>query len=229
MYILYLVVIIVVLYFLYKIYQDSVNAKRETYINNYIFPLSIRKKLLAQYPHLSDNDLYKVMTGLRQYFHICNMARHRFVSMPSQVVDVAWHEFILFTSNYAEFCNKAFGRFLHHSPAETMQQTTIAQDGIKRAWKLCCVREKIDPKVPAVLPLLFALDSQLNISDGFFYTLDCSKNIAAANASGGDTYCASHIGCGGGSSCGGSSCGSGNSGGDSGGSSCGGGCGGGGD
>lgn len=228
MYILYLVVITLVLYFLHKIYKDSVNAKRESYINNYIFPLTIKKKLLEKYPHLSDNDLYKVMTGLRQYFHICNMARHRFVSMPSQVVDVAWHEFILFTANYAEFCNKAFGRFLHHSPAETMQQTTIAQDGIKRAWKLCCVRQKIDPKAPLVLPLLFALDSQLNISDGFFYTLDCTKNIAAANANG-DTYCASHIGCGGGSSCGGSSCGSGNSGGDSGGSSCGGGCGGGGD
>lgn len=31
-----------------------------------------------------------------------------------KLMDDAWHEFILRTSDYEDFCEKAFGRFLHH-------------------------------------------------------------------------------------------------------------------
>ena len=31
--------------------------------------------------------------------------------MPSQVTDDLWHEFILYTRNYEDFCRRAFGRF----------------------------------------------------------------------------------------------------------------------
>ncbi len=51
--------------------------------------------------------------------------------MPSQVVDDAWHEFILFTRAYQQYCNKALGRYLHHTPAEAMDSPTIAQEGNK--------------------------------------------------------------------------------------------------
>ena len=33
-----------------------------------------------------------------------------------RVIDEMWHVFILFTHDYTEFCNKYFGRFLHHAP-----------------------------------------------------------------------------------------------------------------
>ena len=35
---------------------------------------------------------------------------------PSAQVDVGWHTFILFTLEYAEFCQRIAGRFLHHVP-----------------------------------------------------------------------------------------------------------------
>lgn len=38
----------------------------------------------------------------------------------TQIVDDAWHAFILDTPAYAEFCRDALGRFLHHRPAEAM-------------------------------------------------------------------------------------------------------------
>lgn len=37
---------------------------------------------------------------------------------PSYNVDMAWHEFILFTKKYEEFCNLNFGRFIHHTPED---------------------------------------------------------------------------------------------------------------
>jgi hypothetical protein len=36
--------------------------------------------------------------------------------MISPIVDEVWHAFILFTSDYAAFCDEVFGRFVHHAP-----------------------------------------------------------------------------------------------------------------
>jgi hypothetical protein len=40
--------------------------------------------------------------------------------MPSKLVDDAWHEFILDSVSYVDFCSQAFGDYLHHTPEETM-------------------------------------------------------------------------------------------------------------
>jgi hypothetical protein len=40
------------------------------------------------------------------------------VSPPARV-DGAWHCFILFTRDYAEYCQARFGRFIHHEPMES--------------------------------------------------------------------------------------------------------------
>ena len=170
------------------------------FIDNYRFHPAIRKKLAAKHTQLNDQQLDLVFDGLRDYFYICNQASNKMVSMPSQVVDDAWHEFILFTRAYQQYCKKALGRYLHHTPAEAMSSPTYAQDGIKRAWRLACAKDEIDPKAPLVLPLLFGIDARLNIENGFRYSPDC-RNPNSPNY--GSGYCASHIGCS--SGCGGDS------------------------
>ena len=35
---------------------------------------------------------------------------------PSKLVDETWHNFILHTRLYAEYCEKKFGQFIHHNP-----------------------------------------------------------------------------------------------------------------
>lgn len=164
-------------------------ARRLAYIDSFEFHEAIRKRVHDRRPTLSERDMDLVLLALRDYFHICARAGRRLVSMPSQVVDDAWHEMILFTRSYQEFCRKAFGRFLHHTPAEAMKRPTRAQEGIRRAWRLACAREGIDPRVPDRLPSLFQIDSLLNIENGFTYVPDCTGQRK------GDGYCASHIGC----------------------------------
>ncbi len=189
--------------------------KRTAYITSYQFPRYIQEKLGQKHPHLNHTQLSVVQKGMRQYFLMCLNANKRMVAMPSQAVDDFWHEFILNTKAYRDFCKGAFGRYLDHVPAEAMSHKTRAQDGIKRAWRLACALEHIDPQSPVRLPLIFVLDSLLSIPGGFRYSLDCQKK---GDDSGGG-FCASHIGCGGG--CSGSSGGCGSDGGS--------GCGGGGD
>jgi hypothetical protein len=33
------------------------------------------------------------------------------------IVDEMWHTFVLFTREYTEFCQRHFGRYLHHAPS----------------------------------------------------------------------------------------------------------------
>lgn len=174
------------------------------FIDAYQYPPGIRARVRKRYPHLSDADLDRVLAGLTAWFHVSHAAGRRMVSMPSQVVDAAWHEFILTTRNYRDYCRRALGRFLHHVPAEAMKAPTDAQEGIRRAWRLSCAREGIDPRTPSRLPLLFALDSELAIADGFRYALDCSA-LPGLDRGAQATYCGAHIGCGSGGGDGGCS------------------------
>lgn len=194
--------------------------RREAYLATYPYQRFLDQRLASRHPQLSAEQRAEVFFALDDYFRICSKAGRRMVAMPSQVVDDAWHEFILFTRQYEKFCRHAFGRFLHHTPAEAMSSPTQASDGLKRSWRMACAREGINPKAPQRLPRLFALDAKLGIAGGFVYQLDCMAARHGTDASG---YCASHIGCGGGG--GGDSGCSGNSG--DGGGCGGGGCGGG--
>ena len=192
---------------------------RERFIDDYRFPPGVRQRVLKRYPHLTEDQLDLVFRALRDYFHLCRKGKRRLLAMPSQVVDVAWHEFILFTRNYQAFCARSLGRFLHHTPTEAMPDRTMATEGIRRTWRLACLREGVDPKAATAIPLLFAIDGRLGIEDGFHYVLNCMHMTASHS----NAYCASHIGCGGGcgGGCAGNGCGSDSGGGD-------GGCGGGG-
>lgn len=175
--------------------------RRAKYIDEFIFHPAVINKFREVRPDLTPEQEELVFAVLKDYFHIVNRAGRRMVSMPSQVVDDAWHAFILFTRGYQLFCNRAFGRFLHHTPAEAMSAPTQAGEGIKRAWRLACAHDGIDPKYPSRLPLLFSIDADLGIENGFFYTPNCRDGQQRLGGSG--YYCGSHIGCA--SGCGGDS------------------------
>lgn len=213
--------IFLVVAFSYLLLKQLNSARRTAYIDSYVFPQSVRNKVAETYPHLNESELDQVIRGLKDYFHMISLSHRQMVSMPSQVVDVAWHEFILFTRAYAEFCSKGLGRFLHHTPAEAMKSKADAQIGIRRAWRIACHRESINPHAPRKLPVIFALDARLKIEDGFHYELDCMKEPRSTDGAGdvGGGYCGSHIGCA--SGCAGSA-GDGGCTGDSGGGGCGG-------
>lgn len=45
---------------------------------------------------------------------------------PSKQVDIGWHTFILYTRDYAQFCEHIAGRFIHHVPTDDETATTHA-------------------------------------------------------------------------------------------------------
>ena len=151
-------------------------------------PRFLRRKLMDAYPHLTLRDTELVERGLRQFFIACQRSNKRFVAMPSQVVDSMWHEFILHTSAYREWCDLVVGRFIDHVPAEVLGRKASTNDGLRRAWFWSCRDESINPKQPSRLPLLFALDAKFAIPGGFTYMADC-KGVRREGDQGGAVYC----------------------------------------
>lgn len=166
--------------------------QHEQAVREAAFPQFLKRKLRDTYPHLSGKDRDLVERGLRQFFLACLRSNKKFVAMPSRVVDAMWHEFILHTRAYDDWCQLALGWFLHHSPAVVLGSQAKNNDGLRRAWYWACRDEAIDPNAPTRLPLLFALDAKLNIENGFSYTPDC-HDIQRKSDAGGDgaagTYC----------------------------------------
>lgn len=211
--------------------------RRAEFIRTYRWPAALLDHLEKRRPGLARKDSALVAQGLRQFFVAYLMSGKRYVSMPSQVADDLWHEFILYTREYDRFCRQAFGTFLHHTPATVLtRERRSSNEGLRRVWWHCCKYESIDPVNPSRLPLLFALDGKLKIPGGFVYHPNCDAlrrgggfggQCGADFASSSVDGSTSGFGDSGSSSDGGSSSGSESGGGDGGGDSGGGGCGGG--
>ena len=236
---LFVVLLVVGLFGFSFLYGKWRTLRRAEFIRTFRWPPGLLQRLEKHHPGFERKDSALVSRGLRQFFLAYLMSGRRYVSMPSQVADDLWHEFILYTREYDSFCSRAFGGFLHHTPAVVLSEHRKSNEGLRRVWWYCCKYENIDPVRPSRMPLLFALDAKFKIPNGFVYHPDCEelrKNGSGASHCGGDfsdsSVDGSSAGFGdgaaghGGSDAGGSD---GSGGGDSGGSSCGGGCGGGGD
>ena len=195
---------------------------RAEYIRTCPFPPGLLDRLAKKRPDITLKDRQLVARALRQFFLVYLKSGRQFVSMPSQVADDLWHEFILYTRHYELFCRRAFGRFLHHTPAVALGPDRRDNAGLRRAWWYACLEENINPRKPTRLPLLFALDAKLEIVGGFRYAPDC--DVLRKGGDGG-VYCGGDFSS---ASFDGSTDGFGDSGSDGGGdgSGCGGGCGG---
>ena len=214
------------------VWLKLLDARRTEFIRRFSLPPGLYDKLREKHPDLSLKDCQLVGHALRQFFLAYLKSGQQYISMPSQVVDDLWHEFILYTRHYAQFCSGAFGRFLHHTPAAALGKAVRDNDGLRRVWWQACREENIHPQRPTRLPLLFALDRKLQIKNGFVYLIDCRNPVETAKLA--DTglpiQCATDLrplreDKGGDSSCGGAGCSGGGHG--CSGSGCSGGCGGG--
>lgn len=157
-------------------------------------PPGIYDKLRRRRPDIDPKEFPFLERALRDFFAAYLRSGRKPVSMPSQAADELWHEFILYTRHYQAFCDKAFGRFLHHTPAVVLSKAYDRNVGLRRVWWHTCKLEGIDPRKASRLPLLFALDTQLALADGFHYALDCGGiRDRTDGGGGGGSQCAADM------------------------------------
>lgn len=170
----------------FLLWRNWSRRRRAAYIDAFPYPRLLDQRLAARRPELTAAQRRAVFVALADYFQLCRTAGRRLVAMPSRAADEAWHEFILLTRPYDKFCHGAFGRFLHHTPASGMPSPAQADEGIRRAWRLACRRERINPAQPERLPRLFALDAELGMDGGFTYALAAMAQMPGNRGGSGD-------------------------------------------
>lgn len=163
---------------------------RAEYIRTAVFPPGLYAAMRKHRPALTDKDCHLANRALRQFFLAYLNGGRKYVSMPSQVADELWHQFILHTRAYGEFCRKAFGGILHHTPSSALGSNRQHNAGLRRVWWHACRQEQLDPRRASRLPLLFALDAKIGIPDGFHYSLDCHSPAAPRAPDGSVSVCA---------------------------------------
>ncbi|MDR3605948.1 MAG: hypothetical protein P4M08_01050 [Oligoflexia bacterium] len=76
---------------------------------------------------LSFSDAQEIFLETKRWLWLCARQRDAiqkkqpvpaFIPLLSEayVIDLMWHTFLLFTKDYAEFCDRYFGFFIHHTP-----------------------------------------------------------------------------------------------------------------
>ncbi len=55
---------------------------------------------------------------VKMYLYLAAATNKRLA--PTKQIDKGWHEFLMYTKDYASFCHQFFGRFVHHVPTPVL-------------------------------------------------------------------------------------------------------------
>ncbi|MDB5259277.1 MAG: hypothetical protein JWO73_485 [Candidatus Taylorbacteria bacterium] len=88
----------------------------------YRFPALVER--LEEELKISKKEAEELVADLVKFLYLCATNTTKFGLSPSKKIDEAWHNFIVFTKEYAKFCETNFGFFIHHNPftKETREQ-----------------------------------------------------------------------------------------------------------
>lgn len=60
-----------------------------------------------------------------KFLWACSKCRHELG--PVTMIDEMWHNFILFTGDYARFCHVHFDKYIHHNPADDRSRSELME------------------------------------------------------------------------------------------------------
>lgn len=75
----------------------------------------IEDKLDLQTP-----EAHELFATVKRFLYLCATTKESL--SPSKAIDDGWHLFILHTADYAAFCTRYLGRFIHHQPFTRAQK-----------------------------------------------------------------------------------------------------------
>ncbi len=97
------------------------------------------EKLLKNHVADTAEQAEALFTEVKRYLVLNQVDRSRIWKMYSLRVDEVWHQFVLFTGEYVDYCKNQFGRYVHHSPsnapdrgqADRAPEATFAEFGAR--------------------------------------------------------------------------------------------------
>lgn len=131
-------------------------------------PPKVFYKFRQRFKDLTVYQVEYAAKGFLSFLSVCKAFPNMNIPMPSETVDEIWHEFILHTKDYALFCDKHLGKFLHHTPNQNIEKNKISErevSEILHLWTLTCLQEEMDPFSEDSKPSLFYSDVELGVKE----------------------------------------------------------------
>lgn len=129
----------------------------------------LERRIAADHPELAPGMPARILDQALAFLAACATTTRPIG--PSDLVDIGWHTFILYTREYAAFCDRIAGRFIHHEPDD-------APGGEGPTVPKCVQTPAASPDVPlaaaveAIRSAYYHLDDELWLcSDG----IKCSQ------------------------------------------------------
>jgi hypothetical protein len=82
-----------------------------TLVSQYEHPEVVRR--LMDEEGWGQEEANEAFEDTKRFLYLCSLKREL---APTERIDKGWHAFILYTKDYAAFCDAFFGRFIHHQP-----------------------------------------------------------------------------------------------------------------
>ncbi len=89
----------------------------------------LEEKLLSDGEFQNKSNYQEAFTEFKKYAALSQIVKGH-LGMTSVKVDTLWHQFVLFTKQYADFCRDYLGSFLHHSPHVSTTPEDRKKEGI---------------------------------------------------------------------------------------------------
>lgn len=91
-------------------YRDLPSSIHE--VQSYALPSVVQRYQMKL--GLGEEAALQLFEDTKLFLFLC--AKSRAPLSPNEILDFGWHEFLLFTQDYAAFCKEHFGFFIHHRP-----------------------------------------------------------------------------------------------------------------
>ncbi|XEC95309.1 hypothetical protein AB6A23_01650 [Paenibacillus tarimensis] len=93
----------------------------------------VKDRVLKNRPGMKDREWDWIWFELKRFFLMSAVMRS--VNMYSARVDKAWHEFLMFSREYQQFCERFCGAMIHHAPHAPRSDARLqTQEREERAW-----------------------------------------------------------------------------------------------
>lgn len=98
----------------------------------------------------SSQEGEQIFDDVKRWLWLADQAMHREIKQglvvdPSiAVIDEMWHNFVLFTKEYFEFCHQFFGRYMHHAPFAESEKAELEKsyEGMDNAERKLFMMDK---------------------------------------------------------------------------------------
>jgi hypothetical protein len=101
------------------------------------------EKLLKNHIAQTQAEAEALFAEVKRYLVLCHLDSGAPWDMYSTRVDEAWHQFVLFTRQYMEFCQRFFGKFSHHNPSNAPTVAEVSHENPSTFGGFSCRYEEV--------------------------------------------------------------------------------------